>query len=46
MASIDLKVWWHAATIFLYFYIIRADKQYLFILFVEYPFVVLMASAW
>jgi hypothetical protein len=31
-----LKVWWHAATLFIYFYIIRADIQYLYILLGEY----------
>ncbi len=41
-----LNVWWHAASLFIYFYIIRADIQYLYILLVEYPLVVLMASAW
>ncbi len=31
------KVWWHAATLFfIYFYIIRADLQYLYILLGEY----------
>jgi hypothetical protein len=31
-----LKVWWHASTLFIYFYINRADIQYLYILLVEY----------
>ncbi len=43
--NVEINVWWHAATLFIYFYIIRADIQYLYILLVEYPHVVLMASA-
>ncbi len=27
-SSFFLKVWWHAATLFIYFYINRADIQY------------------
>jgi hypothetical protein len=30
-----LMVWWHATTLFIYFYIYRADIQYLYILLVE-----------
>ncbi len=30
-----IKVWWHAATLFIYFYINQADIQYLYILLVE-----------
>ncbi len=34
-----LKVWWHAATLFIYFYINRADIQYfIYILLVEHHF--------
>jgi hypothetical protein len=42
----ECKVWWHAATIFIYlFYNNRVDIQCLYILLVEYPLDVLMASA-
>jgi hypothetical protein len=43
--AISQRVWWHAATLFIYFYIYRADTQYLYILLVEYYSCMLFLSA-
>ncbi len=42
--TVNLKVWWHAATLLIYFYINRAVIQYLYILLAEYPVPLLLSS--